>query len=88
MGYAIYETPMGDAGYAVSDICHEEGCTEKIDRGVAYLCGDQPGYQSEYGCGRWFCGEHMYGGPEESLGGHCRACRDAAAPEEARRDGS
>ncbi len=42
MGYAIYETPMGDAGYAVSDTCHEEGCTEEVDRGVAYLCGDQP----------------------------------------------
>ena len=81
MGYAIYETPLGPAGYGVEDICHEEGCTEVIDRGVAYLCGDQPGYQSEYGCGRWFCGAHLYGGPEQSLGGHCRACRVAAERE-------
>jgi len=78
MGYAIYETPLGPAGYGVEDVCHEEGCTEEIDRGVAYLCGDQPGRPSERGCGRWFCSGHLYGGYPLPARQHCRACLDAA----------
>ncbi len=80
MGYAVYSTPLGDAGYGVEDICHEEGCTEVIDRGVAYLCGDQPGRPSEHGCGRYFCGEHLYGGWPT---GRCRACLEVAKREQA-----
>jgi len=74
MGYAIYGTPLGDAGYGVEDICHQEGCSEEIDRGLECLCGDEPGRPSESGCGRWFCGEHLYGGWPQS---RCRACLEA-----------
>jgi len=58
MGYAHYDTPRGPAGYDVEDVCHQPGCTEEIDRGVGYLCGDQPGEDGSYGCGWWFCAEH------------------------------
>ena len=77
MGYAIYDTPLGDAGYGVVDTCHQEGCPEVIDRGVAYLCGDEPGQPSERGCGRWFCEGHLYGGYPLPARQYCRACLDA-----------
>ncbi len=83
MGWALYGTPMGDAGYAVEDVCHADGCDERIDRGLSYLCGDTPGRDSESGCGRWFCAEHLFGLPdavsEEGIlgGGMCRPCQDA-----------
>ena len=75
MGYAVYGTPLGDAGYGVADVCHEQGCSEEIDRGLAYLCGDEPGRTSECGCGRWFCEEHLYGGFPR---GRCKRCLAAA----------
>lgn len=76
MGYAHYVLADGrEAGYAVEDICNEDGCNTKIDRGFGYLCGDIPG-GDEYGCGGYFCGEHLYGGPKECNGGQCKRCLD------------
>jgi len=84
MGYARYDTPLGIAGYGVEDVCHEEGCSEEIDRGLAYLCGDEPGRESDHGCGRWFCSGHLYVPIALDLpraAGHlCGACLDAAQP--------
>jgi hypothetical protein len=77
MGYARYDTPMGPAGYAVEDVCHEDGCSAEIDRGLGYLCGSEPGRPDEHGCGKWFCEEHLYIPPAEvksSGGGLCGAC--------------
>ena len=85
MGYAIYETPLGDAGYGVEDVCHQEGCSEAIDRGLDYLCGDQPGRPSEHGCGRWFCHEHLYDAlplPDQYVT-LCRACGEVVEREQA-----
>jgi len=25
MGFAVYDTPLGDAGYGVDDVCHAAG---------------------------------------------------------------
>jgi hypothetical protein len=65
MGYALYEiTRKGktiEAGYAVETVCEEDGCTEQIDRGLAYLCGNEPG-GDDYGCGGYYCARHLYGG--------------------------
>jgi hypothetical protein len=59
MGYAYYTLADGrEAGYGVDSICDENGCTEKIDRGLWYLCGETPG-DNEHGCGGYFCGEHL-----------------------------
>ncbi|MFE7906473.1 hypothetical protein [Streptomyces albogriseolus] len=72
MGYAHYEiTRNGEtiqAGYTVPTICEEDGCNEQIDRGLAHLCGATPG-GDEYGCGGYYCGQHLYGGigPAEGL---------------------
>ena len=74
MGYAWYETPMGPGGYAVEDVCFEDGCSEPIDRGLSYLCGTQPGRPDEHGCGHWFCDAHLCVGPEGVNGYLCNAC--------------
>ncbi|MFA7264930.1 MAG: hypothetical protein WC054_01345 [Candidatus Nanopelagicales bacterium] len=59
MGYAYYDTPHGPGGYGVEDRCPYQGCGVKIDRGLAYLCGDSP-VATEIGCGKWFCSAHLY----------------------------
>jgi len=66
MGYAYYELPDGrEAGYAVEDVCNFPGCTEEIDRGLGYLCGEWPkGLAPQYdqglfGCGDYFCEIHL-----------------------------
>ena len=62
MGYAIYTVSIEgverDAGYGVPCFCDHPGCTEVIDRGLAYLCGMDPG-ETESGCGRYFCEKHL-----------------------------
>ncbi len=60
MGYAHYVLGDGrEAGYGVADVCNVDGCDEKIDRGLAYLCGDV-GDGGEHGCGRYFCYTHLF----------------------------
>lgn len=46
-----------EAGYAVRSTCEMEGCTERIDRGLAYRCG---GADFDEGCGHYFCSGHLY----------------------------
>lgn len=50
-----------DIGYGVPSICDHPDCTEKIDRGLGYVCGGQP-YGGESGCGLFFCSKHLFGG--------------------------
>ena len=81
MGYASYTVHRNgqkiEAGYAVEDTCNEEGCPADIDRGLAYLCGETPG-GDEYGCGGYFCGEHLRFSPREGEPQMCKRCIDAA----------
>jgi len=86
MGYAYYEITRNgekiEAGYSVETVCEaKEGCGEKIDRGLAHLCGAQPG-GDEYGCGGYFCGHHLYGSSVPIAGGLCASCRDKQEQEE------
>lgn len=46
-----------DIGYGVPSMCDHPGCREKIDRGLAYVCGGEP-YGGEDGCGLYFCSKH------------------------------
>lgn len=41
-------------------LCDFPKCNAVIDRGLAFVCGDSPG-ETEFGCGRYFCGDHMKG---------------------------
>jgi hypothetical protein len=89
MGYARYDTPAGPAGYGVEDRCPyplgedqgDQPCGTKIDRGLDFLCGDQPGYATELGCGRWFCGEHLVGSPAGGAVQNCPTCAQRIARE-------
>ena len=49
-----------DVGYSVPAFCDHPGCSEEINRGMAYVCGNDI-YGGEYGCGMHFCRKHLYG---------------------------
>lgn len=57
-----------DIGYGVPAYCDEPGCSEKIDRGLSYVCGNEP-YGGEHGCGLFFCWNHLYG--HHAICGRC-----------------
>lgn len=48
-----------DVGYAVPAYCDHPGCSEEIDRGLSYVCGDAP-HGGERGCGMHFCKKHLH----------------------------
>ena len=81
MGYASYTVYRGgeeiEAGYAVDDVCNADGCEKKIDRGLAYLCGETPG-GDEHGCGGYFCEEHLFLSMQEGVPQQCERCSTAA----------
>jgi hypothetical protein len=45
-------------GYGVPAWCDHPRCDEKIDRGLAYVCGNEP-YGGDRGCGLYFCPKHQ-----------------------------
>jgi hypothetical protein len=61
MGWAIgYDGAHDrDIGYGVPAWCDHPDCTEKIDRGLAYVCGGEP-YGGDRGCGLHFCSGHLF----------------------------
>lgn len=63
MGWSIgYDSNWErDVGYGVPAFCDQPKCDKDIDRGLANVCGGDV-YGGEYGCGLFFCGEHMYMG--------------------------
>ena len=71
-----------DIGYGVPCKCDYPKCNKKIDRGLSYVCGGEP-YGGEYGCGLYFCSEHLaYRTPknEEKLIQMCHRCRNGNEP--------
>ncbi|SDV47941.1 hypothetical protein [Chitinasiproducens palmae] len=47
-----------DIGYGVPAQCDHPECNERIDRGLAYVCGGEP-YGGDDGCGLYFCASHL-----------------------------
>lgn len=62
MGWAVGwdSTWQRDIGYGVPAECDHPQCHERIDRGLAYVCGAEP-YGGEKGCGLYFCLKHQVG---------------------------
>lgn len=60
MGWSVgYDTARGrDIGYGVPATCDYPDCGVEIDRGLSYVCGNEP-YGGDYGCGLFFCGNHL-----------------------------
>ena len=46
-----------DIGYGVVAYCDHPKCDKVIDRGLSYVCGDEP-YGGDRGCGLYFCSKH------------------------------
>lgn len=78
MGWAYGVVNGREVGYSVEATCDHPDCSEAIDRGLSYCCGDMPG--NSQGCGQFFCTEHLEMGPERREGDDfprqlCIACR-------------
>jgi hypothetical protein len=48
-----------DVGYGVPAKCDHPGCAADIDRGLGYICGEEPG-GGEHGCGLFICSTHTH----------------------------
>ena len=71
MGYAFYTLPDGrEAGYGVEATCEAPDCSADIDRGLAYLCGEDP-MGDQHGCTHYFCEAHLFMGGPLQLCEHC-----------------
>lgn len=77
MGWAIaFDTTWNrDIGYSVPSVCDYPDCNERIDRGLAYVCGGDA-YGGEHGCGLFFCSKHLeIAGKKRDYAQVCPACR-------------
>jgi hypothetical protein len=69
-----------DIGYGVPAFCDHPRCSERIDRGLAYVCGGEP-YGGDRGCGLYFCNGHLdYAFDEEEMLPLCDCCRQKRSP--------
>jgi hypothetical protein len=57
-------------GYNIRATCDYPKCKTKIDRGLAYACGDAHG-ATDKSCGKYFCYEHLVMTPEGQLCPDC-----------------
>ena len=58
MGWSYGIVEGKEVGYAVDATCEFLGCNKKIDRGLAYKCGDYPGSGDDF-CNGYFCYDHL-----------------------------
>ena len=81
MGWAVgFDSRwMRDIGYGVPAVCDFPECGTAIDRGLGYVCGGVP-YGGEYGCGLYFCGEHLMFGYDEPNRQLCERCLEDKPP--------
>lgn len=64
-------------GYGIVCKCHKRGCKARIDRGLAYVCGDMH-EGGEFGCGYYFCGDHRCYVGQDSNGSCVTLCAKCA----------
>ncbi len=60
-GYETYKGKRRHIGYAFSAMCDHPGCRRRIDRGLAYACGQMHGELGGRACNGYFCGNHLTG---------------------------
>ena len=66
-----------EIGYSVEAECDQAGCSARIDRGLAYVCGSMH-EGGDSGCGYYFCAEHLVSGCEPVEGEYCQLCSPCA----------
>lgn len=60
MGWSLGHENGRDIGYSVVAECDMDGCTNEIDRGLAYRCGGTANLvEGEPGCGAYCCYDHL-----------------------------
>ena len=84
MGYGVYSREGRWAGYGIPAICDHIECETKIDRGMSYLCGEEPG--AEKGCGLFFCSDHLWISATDDDPQMCERCCDGDSPFEPKPD--
>lgn len=57
-GYCGKDKDGRGIGYNVSAVCDHPGCNKKIDRGLAFACGEMHG-EDELSCHRYYCTRHL-----------------------------
>lgn len=57
MGWAYGVIDGREVGYSVEATCDHPECSEEINRGLSYFCGNIPG--DGLGCGGFFCPKHL-----------------------------
>lgn len=82
MGWSIgYDSQWNrDIGYGVPALCDHPDCKEEIDRGLSFVCGNEP-YGGEHGCGLYFCERHQVGEHQ-----NCERCSNGKPPFPAKPD--
>lgn len=63
-------------GYGFDATCDHPGCDAKIDRGLSYACGGMHGdggHLGDFGCEKYFCGDHRRCGEHDMLCYECLA---------------
>jgi len=78
MGYGVYNYSGRWQGYDVPATCDQPDCGADIDRGLGYMCGEEPG--SEKGCGLFFCSDHLYYNEVDGDPQMCQRCCDDEPP--------
>jgi hypothetical protein len=86
MGYSIgYDENWNrDIGYGVPAVCDHPDCAEEIDRGLSYVCGEEP-FGGGVGCGLYFCeghriSKHFDEGDDPDCAMVCARCADGDEP--------
>ena len=78
MGYGVYFRDGRWGGYGVPAVCDDSECVAEINRGLAYICGGEPG--NEKGCGLFFCSSHLWIGVGDDDPQMCQRCCDEEPP--------
>lgn len=73
-GYCGKNSLTGEEmGYSVEGICHHPDCDEKINHGLAYVCGAM--HEDENTCQHYFCTKHLtWGEVNGELVQMCEKC--------------
>lgn len=82
MGWAYGRIGDKEVGYGVEATCeHPFGCETRIDRGLAYACGEWPVAEFAGTCTRLVCAEHQYPTDEGHVCAECAGLAEAAVAE-------
>ena len=78
MGWSYGIVEGKAVGYSVEAICEHPNCNKRINRGLAYKCGNDIGSGEDF-CNGFFCSDHLF---LTVKGWRCAECSDLIEDEE------